>query len=262
MSQLVGHSLALTGLRWPGAGGGEGSPPEVAVDAVHFDGTNDNLLRGGALTGPSDGAEILLSIWFNITGNDATAQLLYRDDQNGVLLSRNASDKIRFKCRSAAPVNLWDWSSDNDFDTSTNTGWHHLLVATQLDSTPVGQVYLDDVALDITTAVALTEGNIDWTTTEHSVGSTPSETSRFDGDMSDVYITNEYLDIDIVSNRRKFISVNGKPVDLESDGSGPTGTAAIIFLSGAVDTWHTNDGTGGGFTETGALTAASTSPSD
>jgi len=33
-------------------------------------------------------------------------------------------------------------------------------------------------------------------------------------------------------------------------------------LSGDTATWHTNKGGGGGFTENGALTTSSTSPSD
>ena len=232
------------------------------ANAVNFDGTNDNLLRGGALTGAVDGDEALISIWFNITGNNGIAQLLFRDDQTGILLSRTAANKLRFKTRSGAPVNLWDWSSDADFDTITNTGWHNLLIAAQLDVTPVGQVYLDDAALAVTEAVVPTAGDIDWTAGEYAIGSTNLETARFDGDMAEVYITNEYLDISVEANRRKFIDAVGKPVDLGSDGSTPTGTAPLMFFSGATDAWHTNKGSGGGFTENGALTTASSSPSD
>ena len=72
----------------------------------------------------------------------------------------------------------------------------------------------------------------------------------------------EYLDISVENNRRKFIDADGFPVDLGSDGSTPTGIAAIMFFSGATVSWHTNDGSGGGFTENGALTDAATSPSD
>src|SRR3546814_7073174 len=45
-----------------------------------------------------------------------------------------------------------------------------------------------------------------------------------------------------------------------ADGSTPTGSAPLVFLSGATASWHTNKGTGGGFTENGALTDAATDP--
>lgn len=41
-----------------------------------------------------------------------------------------------------------------------------------------------------------------------------------------------------------------------ADGSGPTGSQPFIFLQGATATFETNLGTGGGFTENGALTTS------
>jgi hypothetical protein len=52
----------------------------------------------------------------------------------------------------------------------------------------------------------------------------------------------------------------GAPVSLGADGSTPTGTAPIIFLSGATSSWETNKGSGGGFTENGGLTQSPDDP--
>lgn len=43
-------------------------------------------------------------------------------------------------------------------------------------------------------------------------------------------------------------------------GGNPTGTDPLVFFSGATASWHTNQGSGGGFTENGALTDAATNP--
>ncbi len=44
-------------------------------------------------------------------------------------------------------------------------------------------------------------------------------------------------------------------------GSDPKRTKpSIMFFSGVTSTWHTNDGTGGSFTENGALTDCATDP--
>ncbi len=82
---------------------------------------------------------------------------------------------------------------------------------------------------------------------------------KLDGDIADLRIDfGTYIDLSVEANRRKFISSSGRPVDLGSDGSVPTGSAPDIFLSGDTATWHTNDGVGGGFTENGALTDGAT----
>ena len=63
-------------------------------------------------------------------------------------------------------------------------------------------------------------------------------------------------------NRRKFIDPNKDPVDLGEAGQFPTGTSPLVFLANPTASWQTNLGTGGNFTENGALTDGSSSPSD
>lgn len=87
--------------------------------------------------------------------------------------------------------------------------------------------------------------------------------SNLKADIADLWIApGQFLDFSVESNRRKFIDATGKPVDLGSDGSTPTGTAPRIFFSGDYTDFPVNQGTGGTFTLTGTLTNASTSPSD
>lgn len=249
----IGKGRAVVGAPAPAGGG---------VNAVHFDGTNDNLLRGAGLTGAVDGENLLLSFWFNFTGNDAVTNYLFSNALGRVLLTRGADDLIFFRVRTSSPTTIWDWKSVAKFSTTINAGWNHLLIAAQLDVTPVGQVYVGDSALSITEATAPTNGSIDLTDTNYSIGSTVSQTARLNADLAEFYMTNEYLDIGIEANRRKFIDAAGKPADLGEGGITPTGTLPLVFLSGDTDAWHTNKGSGGGFTETGALTDAATSPSD
>jgi hypothetical protein len=54
----------------------------------------------------------------------------------------------------------------------------------------------------------------------------------------------------VEANRRLFITADGKPTN---PALWPSGGQVQFY--GAVDDWHTNKGTGGGFTLTGALTA-------
>jgi hypothetical protein len=75
-----------------------------------------------------------------------------------------------------------------------------------------------------------------------------------------------YLDLTTAANIALFRGADGKPVDLGADGSLPTGSAPLIYLScrpgDAASAFATNRGTGGDFTITGSLDVASTNPSD
>lgn len=266
MPQLVGYSQSLVMLGTIGGGNppvGAGSDPaEVTVNAVHFDGTNDFLTRGADLTGNADTDAFLLSLWFDMTGGDAANKNFVDHDNDRINLTRLFGGAIRITLRNSSDTILWTADTDVDYTTSTNSGWNHLLIAANLGSTPTGLVYVNDAQVSLTESTSPTTGTIDWTTTDYEFGGVLGGGQEIDADIAEVYMTNETLDISMISCRRKFISSNGKPVDLESDGSGPTGTAALIYFSGATATWHTNDGTGGGFTENGALTDGSSSPSD
>lgn len=247
------------------AGDGGGPPPPggpFPVNAVFFDGTNDFLSRDAQLTGVTDSDSILLSLWWKIAGADGSNNMFHSTQGTQVVAKRNANNKIQFSCFSIPLGPRWNVETVTAYDLINNPGWHHLLVAAQFDATPVGQLFIDDVEASLTTFTALNEGLIDWTDSDYFVGATAAGAQKMNGDLSEVYVTDEFLDISIEANRRKFIDANGFPVDLGSDGSTPTGTAALEFFSGSTDAWHTNKGSGGGHTENGALTDAASSPSD
>jgi hypothetical protein len=128
------------------------------------------------------------------------------------------------------------------------------------------QIYIDDAVPSLTVNNTGANAAIGYATSLTNVivgAQSAAGASKLDGDLSEVYINHAAsLDLSIEANRRKFISATLKPVNLGATGSLPTGTAPIMFFSGATASWETNKGSGGGFTENGALTTASTSPSD
>jgi hypothetical protein len=90
---------------------------------------------------------------------------------------------------------------------------------------------------------------------------TLSSVCAFLGLVADYYLNlATSFDLSVEANRRKFITACKSAVLLGATGSKPTGTAPILFQSGATEAWHTNKGTGGGFTENGALSTASSKP--
>jgi hypothetical protein len=52
----------------------------------------------------------------------------------------------------------------------------------------------------------------------------------------------------------KFLGADGRPMSLGSDGSTPTGVAPAVYFDGDADTFGTNRGTGGAFSQFGIFT--------
>ncbi len=235
-------------------------PLPFIANAVHFDGTNDFLTRGAGLTGAADVKLGVLSCWVkNAAGG---GQQLVRFETGGSArldFLITGVDLLNMKLNN--PINTLIMSVVSNIVIGDS--WTHILVSWDLGRVAGDRIkiYLNDIDQ---TAVPTTEADdvVEWTTADAAIGARVSGASKFDGDMSEFYLTDEFLDLDVEANRRKFISAGGKPVELGSDGSDPTGTAPLIYFSGTTDSWHTNKGSGGGFTENGALTTASTSPSD
>jgi hypothetical protein len=85
------------------------------------------------------------------------------------------------------------------------------------------------------------------------LGAYPNGGNIFTGSLGDIwFMPGLYIDLSIEANRRRFISAAGEPVYLGANGEGPTGAVPLVYLSGALASWHTNKGTGGGFTLTGS----------
>ena len=218
---------------------------------INFDGTNDYLSRGDDLTGNSDTAAFTLSFWFkrNSTG---VQQQVYANSGSQVLINFLASDILRIFCQDGVTTRV---SADTSAITDTSS-WHHLVAS--FDH-PNAHIYVDGSSdLTVNTHVA---GNIDWTRADHQIGA--SVTSfKLDADVADFYLNiGEYVDLS--SNLAKFYN-SGMSVDLGATGTNPTGNQPIVYLSrrNGASTFASNKGSGGGFTETGELTASATNPPD
>lgn len=234
------------------------TPGPFSANAVNFDGTNDYLTRGAGLTGQADGKKLIISVWVQ-RGADGGEQHIISNTGATVHLRFNPSQKIDIRIDQISGV-AWNANTTNTFPTAS-TDWLHLLLG--MDTvTSKRALYVNDVLQSVESESFTADSTVDMTRSDWSIGSSTSGSSKFNGDMAEVYYTDEFLDFAVEENRRLFIDADGKPVDLGSDGSTPTTNIPLVFFSGDTSTWHTNDGDGGGFTETGDLTTASTSPSD
>jgi hypothetical protein len=221
---------------------------------VNFDGTNDFLSLTGSLSA-ADSKLFTGSLWARRTGAFATPDVnIARGETGGahrwavnfastdqlIITARDLSAVQQLAIRAATPV------------TETDTNWHHFMWSIDMASASNRHVYRDGVE-DIL-VVTYTDTVLDFTTDNVGVSGDATGAGKFVGDLAQVYMNfGEFIDLSILSNREKFIQ-GGGPVDLGADGSLPTGNVPNLFLNGPTATWATNLGTGGGFTENGALT--------
>ncbi len=235
-------------------------PPAFPVNAVEFDGANDFLVINPGLTGAVDGKKGIASVW--VKQDDVTGtENIYQTQTGRFLVRRNSNGAMGVAGANTSGTFFFNEETSNT-DFGENRNWTHFLASWDTTIPGSAKVYIDDV-LD-QNEIAFSNDTIDYTNGFVGVGATPaSGNQKFNGCMSEIYINYvEFLDLTVESNRRKFIGSTGKPVDLGSDGSTPTGTQPIVYLNGDSTNFQINQGSGENFAVTGALTACSTSPSD
>lgn len=224
---------------------------------VEFDGTNDFLTKSSGLTGASDSKLFSGSFWFKkITV--ATNQVILHFDEYGDGPDFRTSDEIRIHAFDTTGTPALKINTTGDSDTDS---WHHCMWSVDMADTGKRHLYLDDVS-DLT-VVDYEDQILDFTQTSWTIGARNDGSRPVGACMADLWLAPaQYIDLSVESKRRKFISSLGFPVNLGLNGSRPTGVAPLLFFSGETVNWHTNKGSGGGFTEQGALTDCATSPSD
>lgn len=251
MTAAVSHMALLAGAGY------------FDANAVVFDGTNDYLSRGADLTGISDGKAGTLSLWIDLQGGDGAGQAIIHqnsaDNNIGIRLSRNASNRFVMAGYNAANSQILSILSNTTTYTASG-GWLHVLASWDL-AAAAGHFYVND-ADDIAASPTLTNDTLDYTRGAFMVGALTDGNNKTNAYLAEVFFHTSYIDLSVQSNRRKFISAAGKPVNLGANGSAPLGVQPLVYLKNAAASFQTNLGSGGNFTVTGTLTDAPTSPSD
>lgn len=241
------------------------------VDSADFDGTGDAMTRGADLTGNADSKSGILSVWVRLDGGDGNALDVIEGTTTvggttpRFFFTRIATTNLfRVQGRNAAGTVILQADSNTAYTAGAT--WLHLLASWDL-ATAAAHFYVNDSS-DLAAGSTLTDDTIDYTLADWGVGAKPdASTFLFNGCIAEFYFApGQFMDFSSASNRRKFISGEGKPVFLGNDGSTPTGTIPQLMLhlanGEAVANFATNRAAGGNFSITGTLTTGSTSPSD
>lgn len=235
----------VSAFRFPGVAG---------RNATDFDGSSDYYARTSDLTGNVNGKLGLLSCWGRIDGGDGAWRLCIDAHASRFYAGLTSTNKFRVYAQNAAGGRIFQQDTTTTY--TAGSSWYNILYSYDLGNAKA-YIYVDDVSRGDTPA-ALNDDTIDYTRPVWAIAAEDDGDTSWNGALAEFYFTNEYLDITIEANRRKFISANGNRVYLGADGSTPTGTAALIYCPDGDAT--NNLGTGGNFTAQGSPTSV-TGPS-
>lgn len=249
-------------------------PGPYTTGGVTFDGAA-TALSNAALT-CADSFAFSASFWVNWTADNINGNpLMVVDPLNLYLSAIYANDSAG--SLQATEFNMWNTADilinckGNDPDDLAE--WYHYLFSCNCNF-PAGekQVKILRNGVDVTTLIS--DANDAATITMNGlplwIGS--DNFGFFNGSLADVWIAPGQSLLDMSGNitsptlAKFYDSVTGKPVNLGTDGSAPTGTAPAVFLrrapSAAASTFADNLGPGGNFSIAGTLIDAPSSPSD
>lgn len=242
------------------------------VNSADFDGTNDYLLRGGALSDVANSKKGICSFWFRIDGGGVGPMYVAQSlagGVNNIEIARSSvgGGVIAVSMTSATgPTSVLYMQTTTAYTNSAT--WHHCLASWDV-SIGATHLYIDDVSDKDGGSLVAVNADVEYVgMTNCGIGASTTGANKFNGCLADFYLNlAEYLDLSVESNRRKFVSANLKPKYLGANGASPTGTTPIVFQSlGETDSvandFAINHGSGGSLSVTGALTIGDSSPSD
>ena len=246
------------------------SGPALSTNlGVHL-GSDNEYDRGAALSNSPDSKMGTLSCWVKVDdlttgthnligGGTGHINIRFPDDGGGDNDSHFHITMLQSSTGSCVQVS----SAANSINEAT---WYHV-AACWNTTTGSQETHLFVNGSEDSNSVTNNSDKLAyWSHSNFEIGDDGFSDSAFlVGDIFDFWLdTQVYFDLTSAANLQKFIS-GGKPVDLGSDGSEPTGSAPTVFMrvlaGGSASDFATNRGDGGGMTAVGStISLSSTNP--
>ncbi len=233
----------------------------IEVTYVTFDGTNDYMLRGAALTGAVNGKFGTIAARIRVSGS-GNRDIFNGNNLGGAVVKFQLAQPTGYILvrmdNAAGTNNPVEIHSNSVYPGSSD--WLNILISWDCLNDTEGQLYINDISDYDTVNSDLDNEAIAYATcTNWGIGAEPfGFAAKYAGDMAFLYVNfDTAIDFSIEANRRLFFDASGVPVDLGPTGAIPTGTAPIMYFNGDSSEFPTNKGTGGGMTLTGNIDGAS-----
>jgi len=228
----------------PGAVASVVAEGAYAPAATYLSGSSEYFYKSTALTGASDNKLWTFSCWVKPETN-SNEQMIFGLGPNGsnymrVSLSADAQDlgiyarlSNNFAFAKAIP------------DVVTASSWNHIIFSFDASDDSKCHLYVNDTDADANPYVS-GNYNVNHDGIPIRIGALSySATWYYKGCLTELWHDSTYIDLSVESNRRKWIDASGKPVDLGSDGSTPTASSPLVYMTGNATAFPTNHGSGG-----------------
>lgn len=222
----------------PSGGGCDATTNTITPDAVTWSGPSDRLAYGPA-SSPVSSKTWTISLWAR-----PTLQSII-ENYFGCDFSTNAGGMYGRFGKNATGQRWWDIAGLNSSGTTivryhtgpdvitTNT-WNHFVVSFDLTDTNKRHAYMNGAVVSGSSWLNYTNDNISFKS--WCIGDKYAQFDQeYKGDMAEVFIHNQYIDLSQSSNLDLFAQSSGgywTPTDLGSDGCGPFNEQPLIYIKG------------------------------
>ena len=220
-------------------------------------------------SGVSANKFLLYSVWTRNDYQGNQQQIVYQQLSDGSIeLNTTDNVSIKFKLRTTSFVTILAFevtdSTSPSIPATPKEAWTHYLLSIDMDSQVNSRLFINDEEYAISWDTFDTGTNIPWDVFTSVKYLFPANYPLFrvEYDNAELYLTNEYLDLSVEANRRKFINADGTPPPLGVDGRLPTFTQPLLYMSGDATVWNagTNKGSAANLTTTGTFTDSTYEP--
>lgn len=244
------------------------------TNSISFNGANSIVYRTSALENTSNSSTGTISFWFrpnNITKDQTilsianTSNSLYPPILSVTFANTSNIAIIKIIARNAANTKLLELTTNTSTLIFKNS-WNHIVATWDLSSNSNCRVYLND--LNSTKLTTINSDIISYTNGSNvSIGGEVNLTDAYDGCLSEIWFSNNYVDISNATIRKFFIGANGNLLPsnmLQSNGymgSVSINVTPSIYLRSNVLFANVNSGVGNNFTFANNITNCSDSSS-
>ena len=223
------------------------------ANAIDFDGTSDYLLRSSALTGSADGKTFTFSAWVYISKYLSSYNTVLQGNGQAFNFSFG-SDNFYIKCLNSSNT-AYPLDVAVDLVQAPKDTFIHILASIDMTSQAATRIYVNDVLQTLNFRSAFVNTNLDLTPSSVAVGALTNGSNKFQGRISNLYLDYTYRNLDVVANRRLFITDDLKPADGQAD----LNPILYLPLDDPEDIGN-NAGTGGNFTVNGVMARSGRGP--
>jgi hypothetical protein len=250
------------------AAGGDGSPDATdaatlidaltyRANAVEFDTAGNDFMTKASI-GATDSASGTLSVWLRFHAGDGALQdvAVATVAGYGGGVTRTTANQIRFVMMNCTGGPILDVNTQMTY--TTTSGWIHVLASWDLTAQRA-DIYIGENP-DRAVGGTISAQNICYHLVSWGIGGASS--GVLDADVADLYADlGTFTDFTDATKRRKFSTLDGKPIPLGPMCTSPSGSQPTLCFVSAPSTWNKDSGSGGDFTINGdGLTTAPTSP--